>query len=68
MRSNTSSRPTDVRDYFSGAKVTSQVATPGAKSAVYDCLVKLSKKQVATEMVATARIAAPPRDAPAACY
>ena len=30
----------DARDYFSGAlKVTSQMATRGAESAVYDCLV-----------------------------
>ena len=42
VRSNTSCRPTDARDYYSGfraLKVTFQVATPGAESAVYDSLV-----------------------------
>jgi len=37
--SNTSCRPTDERATFRALKcVTSQVATPGAESAVYDCL------------------------------
>ena len=40
MCSNTSCRPTDAQDYtFRAFKVTSQVATPGAESAVCDCLV-----------------------------
>ena len=43
MRNNTSCRLTDTKDYFSGAKVTSQVATTGAKSAVYDCLIYKGK-------------------------
>jgi len=29
----------DARDSFQALEVTSQVATPGAESAVYDCLV-----------------------------
>ena len=36
MRSNTSCRPADALDYFSGAF---RVATPGAESATHDCLV-----------------------------
>jgi len=39
VRSNTSCRSTDTRDYFRALKVTSQVATLGAETAVYDCLI-----------------------------
>jgi len=40
VRSNTSCRPTDARDYFLGAlKVTFEVATQRAESVVYDCIV-----------------------------
>jgi len=42
LRSNTSCRPTDARDYDSALKVTSQAATPPTpwvESAVNDCLV-----------------------------
>jgi len=36
---NTSCRPTDIWTTFRALKVTSQVATLGAESAVYECLV-----------------------------
>ena len=39
VRSNINCRPTDARDFFRALKVTPQVATQGAESAVYDCLV-----------------------------
>jgi len=43
VRSNASCRPTDARDYFSGAesKIGYKVATTGVESAVYDCLVSV---------------------------
>ena len=39
VRSNTSCRSTDARDYFLGAYSNFPVASPGAESAIYDCLV-----------------------------